>query len=360
MRRALALARRGLGRTDPNPAVGCVLVRDGRVVGEGYHTRAGAPHAEVEALERAGEAAAGACAYLTLEPCSHTGRTPPCADRLIEAGVRRVIAAVSDPDPRVRGRGLNRLAEAGVGVESGVFAEEAEAVNAGFFKRARTGLPWVTLKLAVSLDGRTATRAGESRWITSEAARSDVHRLRHRHSAILTGSGTVLADDPALTARVPGGSSHPLRVVLDSSLRTAAGARVVTGPGRCLVFSSREAGRDRRRGLEKAGAEVLALPGGAEGGIALEGVWEELGRREVNSVLVECGATLAGSALRGGWVDRLVVYQAPSLLGGGSRAMLSGPPIEAMGERLETEILERRPIGPDLRITARPGPPEGG
>lgn len=355
MRRALALARRGLGGTDPNPAVGCVLVREGRVVGEGFHARAGGPHAEVAALERAGEAASGACAYLTLEPCSHTGRTPPCADRLITAGVTRVVAAVSDPDPRVQGRGLGRLEEAGVEIGPGCLEAEARALNAGFFKRARTGRPWVTLKLATSLDGRTATQAGESRWITSEAARADVHRLRHRHAAILTGSATVLADDPALTVRIPEGSDlQPLRVVLDGSLRTPPGSGVVTGPGRCLVLTGSEPPAEARWALEAAGAEVMGLPEASEGGVDLATVWNELGRREINSVLVECGATLAGAALAGNWVDRLVTYQAPTLLGAGSRAMLGGPPIESMDQRRDLTILERRELGPDLRITACP------
>ncbi len=358
MRRALALACRGLGRTDPNPAVGCVLVREGRVVGEGFHARAGGPHAEVAALERAGEAASGACAYLTLEPCSHTGRTPPCADRLVTAGITRVVAAVGDPDPRVQGQGLARLSQAGVELGPSCLEDEASSLNAGFFKRARTGRPWVTLKLATSLDGRTATQCGESRWITSEAARADVHRLRRRHSAILTGSATVLADDPSLTVRVPEGSDlQPLRVLLDSSLRTPPGSGVVTGPGRCLLLTGPEPPGEARRALEAVGAEVMALPETSEGGLDLAAVWDELGRREVNSVLVECGATLASSVLAGSWVDRLVTYQAPTLLGAGSRAMLAGTPIESMDQRRDLTILERRELGPDLRITACPDPP---
>ncbi|MFP4606993.1 MAG: bifunctional diaminohydroxyphosphoribosylaminopyrimidine deaminase/5-amino-6-(5-phosphoribosylamino)uracil reductase RibD [Thiohalospira sp.] len=354
MRRALALARRGLGWTDPNPMVGCVLVRDGRVVGEGFHERVGGPHAEVRALERAGEAARGATAYVTLEPCSHHGRTPPCADRLVEAGVGRVVAALVDPDPRVRGRGLRRLEEAGIATESGLLAEGAEAVNAGFLSRVRRGRPWLTLKLASSLDGHTATRTGESQWITSEAARADVHRLRHAHAALLTGSGTVLADDPALTARLPEGGAHPLRVVLDSRLRTPPGARVVTGPGRVLMVGGPGASAERRRALEAAGAEVITLEEGGEGRPALGAVLHELGRREINSVLAECGATLAGSLLRGGWVDRLVAYQAPSVIGAGGLAMFEGPPIGSMAERINLRILERRGIGPDTRIIAEP------
>ncbi|MFA9461911.1 bifunctional diaminohydroxyphosphoribosylaminopyrimidine deaminase/5-amino-6-(5-phosphoribosylamino)uracil reductase RibD [Thiohalorhabdus methylotrophus] len=354
MRRALALARRGVGWTDPNPMVGCVLVRDGRVVGEGYHPRVGGPHAEASALERAGEAARGATAYVTLEPCSHYGRTPPCADRLLEAGVARVVAALEDPYERVQGRGLARLDAAGIATESGLLEAEAEGVNAGFFKRIRTGIPWVTLKLATSLDGHTATGSGESQWITSEAARADVHRLRHAHAAILTGSGTVLADDPSLTARLPEGGAHPWRVVLDSRLRTPPGAKVIAGPGRALVVGARNAPDGRRQALEDAGAEVLGLDPDGEGVPTLDGVFRELGRREVSSVLVECGATLAGALLRGGWVDRLVAYQAPSIIGVGGRGMFDGPPIGSMAERVGLRVLERRSLGPDLKLVAVP------
>lgn len=354
MRRALALARRGLGWTDPNPMVGCVLARDGAVVGEGYHARVGGAHAEAAALERAGEAAAGATAYVTLEPCSHYGRTPPCADRLAEAGVARVVAAMADPDERVRGRGLERLRRAGVAVATGVLAEAAGALNPGFAKRARTGRPWVTLKLAASLDGRTAVHTGESQWITSEAARADVHRMRHAHAAVVTGSGTVVADDPSLTARIPEGGNHPLRVVLDGRLRTEPGHRVVTGPGRCLVVTAPQAPAERRRALEEAGAEVMTLAADDSGRLDLDTLWTELGRREISSVLAECGATLAGALVRGGWVDRLVAYQAPSIIGAGGRPMFEGAPIERMDQRIELEVLERRAIGPDWRITAVP------
>jgi diaminohydroxyphosphoribosylaminopyrimidine deaminase/5-amino-6-(5-phosphoribosylamino)uracil reductase len=354
MRRALALARRGLGWTDPNPMVGCVLVRDGHIVGEGYHARVGGPHAEVAALERAGETARGATAYVTLEPCSHHGRTPPCADRLVESGVARVVAAMEDPDARVSGRGLERLRRARIKVATGILGEVAEALNPGFAKRARTGRPWLTLKLAASLDGRTATRSGESQWITSEAARADVHRMRHAHAAILTGSGTVGADDPGLTARLPEGGCHPLRVVLDSRLQTGPGAQVVTGPGRCLVVAGADAPADRRRALEDAGAEVVPVAADGAGRLDLAAVMDELGHREINSVLAECGATLAGALLRGGWVDRLVAYQAPSIIGAGGRPMFEGAPIERMDQRIELELLDRRAVGPDWRISAAP------
>ena len=299
-------------------------------------------------------AARGATAYLGLEPCSHHGRTPPCADRLVAAGVARVVVAMIDPDPRVQGRGLERLRQAGIAVTSGVLAAEAEALNAGFVSRVRDGRPRVTLKLAASLDGRTATQSGESQWITSPAARADVHRMRHAHAAILTGSGTVLADDPSLTARLPEGGAHPLRVVLDSALRTAPGANVVTAPGRCLFFAGREADPRRQRALEEAGAEVVTVASADPGRLPLGAVLTELGRREVNSVLFECGATLAGTALREGRVDRLVAYQAPSVIGAGGRAMFGGAPIAAMSDRIELEILERRPLGPDQKVVAAP------
>ncbi|HKJ87598.1 MAG TPA: bifunctional diaminohydroxyphosphoribosylaminopyrimidine deaminase/5-amino-6-(5-phosphoribosylamino)uracil reductase RibD, partial [Gammaproteobacteria bacterium] len=275
--------------------------------------------------------------------------------RLVGAGVARVVAALEDPDERVRGRGLSRLREAGIRVESGLLESEAEAVNRGFLKRVRAGLPWTTLKLATSLDGRTATASGESQWITSEEARADVHRLRHSHAAILTGSGTVLADDPSLTARLPEGGAHPLRVILDSRLRTPPGAKVVTGPGRALVVGGPRADAGRREALEHAGAEVVVL-GDGDGPPPLEAVWRELGRRQVGSVLVECGATLAGAVLRGGWVDRLVTYQAPCVIGAGGRGMFDGPSVASMRERVELRILERRELGPDIRIVAEPLP----
>ncbi len=239
-------------------------------------------------------------------------------------------------------------------VRLGVLEDEAQALNAGFFKRSRTGRPWVTLKLATSLDGRIAAQTGVTRWVTSEAARADVHRLRHRHAAILTGSGTVLADDPALTTRLPEGGAHSLRIVLDSTLRIAPDARVIRGPGPCLVFTGPTPPARRRRALEGAGAEVIPLPSVQQEGLDLEAIWSELGDRAINSVLMECGATLAGTALGGGWVDRLIAYQAPHFLGEKAWPMVAGLPLEALEGRMELEVLERRAIGPDLRVTAQP------
>lgn len=354
MARALALARRGTGHADPNPRVGCVLVRGGMPVGEGYHPAAGGPHAEVVALQRAGEAARGATAYVTLEPCSHHGRTPPCAEALIQAGLSRVVVASGDPDPRVAGGGLQRLREAGVAVVTGVLEERAQALNAGFAARLTTGRPRVTVKLATSLDGQTAVHTGESQWITGEAARADVHRLRHTTAALVTGSGTVLSDDPSLTARLPEGGVHPLRVVLDSRLETPPGAKVVTGPGRCLILTVAGAEPARSRALATAGAEVAEVAADADGRPALEAVWAELGRREIGTALVEAGAGLAGAVLRGGWADELVVYQSPTVIGAGGRPMFAGCPIDAMDQARRLSVARRRAIGEDCKWVVRP------
>ncbi len=363
MARAVGLARAGLCTTRPNPRVGCVLVRDGRIVGEGAHLRAGGPHAEIHALEAAGDAARGATAYVTLEPCAHQGRTPPCADALIAARVARVVAAHADPNPRVAGQGLARLESAGIDTACGLLAEAAEALNPGFVKRMRTGRPWVTVKLAQSLDGRTALESGESRWITSAAARRDVHRLRARSCAILTGSGTLGTDDPALTVRLEPGDlpdhfDHerhaPLRVVLDTRLQTPPDAKILQGPGRVLVLTAVEE-RAAASALEAAGAEVVRLPG-EPAGLDLVAVLEELARREVNEVLVEAGATLAGALLAGDLVDEVRLYVAPTLLGDVARPLLRLPALASMAGRRELAISDVRRVGRDLRITARPAP----
>ena len=363
MARALQLARAGLYTARPNPQVGCVLVRNGAVVGEGAHLRAGGPHAEVVALAAAGAAAREATAYVTLEPCAHHGRTPPCVEALVAARVGRVIAAHVDPNPRVAGQGLARLEAAGIATACGLLAEGAEALNRGFVKRMRTGRPWVTVKLAQSLDGRTALASGESRWITSAAARRDVHRLRARSCAIVTGLGTLLADDPALTVRLDPDElpQHydpdllaPLRVVLDPGLRAPPGARLFQAPGRSLVCSA----VDRpaaAAALVAAGAEVVRLPG-EPAGLDLVAVLEELGRRQVNEALVEAGATLAGALLAAGLVDELRLYVAPTLLGDSARPLLRLPALTSMAARQTLVIDQVRQVGPDLRFTLRPGP----
>ena len=352
--RALQLAERGLYSTDPNPRVGCVLVRDGVVVGEGWHERAGGPHAEINALQQAGAQAAGATAYVTLEPCSHHGRTPPCSTALIAAGVARVVAAMQDPNPRVAGSGLQALQQAGIDTASGVLGAAAEALNPGFVKRMRTGLPWVRCKLAMSLDGRTAMASGESQWITGPDARRDVHRLRARASAILTGIDTVLADDPALTVRLeePAETAvrQPLRVVLDSRLRMPAAARLLGLPGETLLLTGVTQLEQHAR-LARAGVTLATLPLQA-GRLDLAAVLRHLGELELNEIHVEAGATLCGALLRAGLLDELVVYMAPHLMGDAARGLFSLPGLEHMAQRLNLRVTDIRAVGDDWRITS--------
>jgi diaminohydroxyphosphoribosylaminopyrimidine deaminase/5-amino-6-(5-phosphoribosylamino)uracil reductase len=350
MARALRLAERGLYTTDPNPRVGCVIVRDGRLVGEGWHRRAGGPHAEIEALQAAGEAARGATAYVSLEPCSHHGKTPPCADALIRAGIVRVIAAMRDPNPRVAGAGLQRLAEAGIATGRGLLEGAAAALNPGFCQRMRTGRPWVRSKLAMSLDGRTAMASGESKWITGPDARRDVHRLRARSSAIVTGIETVLADDPELNARLgedAGEIVQPVRVVLDSRLRLPDTAKLATDPGRTVVLTT----ADAASGSVPAGLEVHTLPAGTDGRLNLAAVVDWLGRAEFNEVLFEAGPTLNGALLREGLVDEWIVYMAPVVLGDGGRGLFHLPELTRMADRYELALKEVRQVGRDIRMT---------
>lgn len=354
MSRALDLARRGLYSTDPNPRVGCVIVRGERIVGEGWHRYAGEPHAEIHALAAAGGDAAGATAYVTLEPCRHTGRTGPCTHALIEARVGKVVAAMRDPDPRVAGRGLVELAAAGIEVETGLLGTQARNLNRGFVSRLERGRPWVRCKLAATLDGRTATAAGESRWITGEAARADVHRHRARASAVLTGIGTLLADDPRLDARVEDADclAPPMRVIVDSRLRTPPAARVFSTPGRILIATS-HGGAALAQPLLDAGAEVVSLPDtGAR--VALDALMSTLAEHGVNEVHTECGPTLAGALLEAALVDEIVVYLAPVLLGDAARGMFTLPMVAAMSDRIELEITGVAQVGADLRIDALP------
>ena len=354
MTRALDLARRGLYSADPNPRVGCVIAHGERIVGEGWHRYAGEPHAEIHALAAAGGDAIGATAYVTLEPCRHTGRTGPCTRALVEAGIERVVAAMRDPNPRVAGGGFAELAAAGIEVETGLLETEAAALNRGFVSRFERGRPWVRCKLAATLDGRTATEAGESRWITGEAARADVHRLRAQASAVLTGIGTLLADDPKLDARVEDAEclAPPMRVIVDSHLRTPPAARVFSAPGRVLVATSRDV--SSAPGLLDAGAEVVPLPDGA-GRVALGALMTALAERGVNEVHTECGPTLAGALLASGLVDEVVAYLAPSVLGDAARGMFTLPMVAEMHDRVELEITGVARVGADLRIDARPG-----
>ena len=364
MQRALTLAARGLQTTDPNPRVGCVIAQRGRVVGEGWHERAGEAHAEVAALRAAGSQAAGATVYVTLEPCSHHGRTPPCVEALIAARVARVVIAAGDPNPRVDGKGAAALRAAGIVVESGLMEEEVTDLNGGFFRRMRTGRPLLRVKLAMSLDGRTALANGESRWITGEAAREDVHRWRARSSAVLTGVGTVLADDPRLDVRLPDepgvARRQPLRVVLDSQLRTPPGARLFQTPGEVLILTTLSAPEDPRAlNLTAHGARLESLPLDGER-IALSAVLDRLGELEQNEVLVEAGATLAGELLRQALADELLLYVGLRLLGPSARALVAMPPLSRLADAASFSLIDIQQVGDDLRLRLRPGrPPDG-
>lgn len=347
MARALRLAEHGCLTTHPNPRVGCVVVRDGVVVGEGWHERAGEPHAEVHALCAAGERARGSELFVSLEPCCHHGRTPPCADAVIAAGVRKVWVAMSDPNPKVAGQGIARLRAAGIEVVDGLMESEARALNRGFVSRMTRRRPWVTLKLAASLDGRTAMASGESRWITGAQARADVHRLRARAGAVLTGVGTVLADDPQLNCRESFDPvRQPDRIVVDTDARVAAQARVWADGARRFWFTA-------QAGAAPQGVQRIAVARGVSG-LALDAVLAVLAEKEVNEVFVECGARLAGAFLEHGLVDELLLYLAPSLLGQDARALAQFAGIERLDQRLRLEWTDVRRVGGDLRVTARP------
>jgi diaminohydroxyphosphoribosylaminopyrimidine deaminase/5-amino-6-(5-phosphoribosylamino)uracil reductase len=365
MQRALALAARGLESTDPNPRVGCVIAQRTRIVAEGWHERAGEAHAEVAALRAAAGQAAGAAVYVTLEPCSHHGRTPPCVEALIAARVARVVYALDDPNPLVSGRGAAALRAAGIAVESGLMALEAAELNAGFIKRMQHGRPLVRVKLAMSLDGRTALASGESQWITGEAARRDVQRWRARSSAVLTGIGTVLADDPRLDVRLPqdpgaGERRQPLRIVLDTQLRTPSGARLFEGGGEVLILSALGAEENvRAAALTARGARIESLPLLA-GRLGLEALLDRLSELELNEVLVEAGATLAGELLRGGLADELLLYIAPKLLGPAGRPLVALPELADIGAAPAFTLVDTLQLGEDLRLRLRPGPAPGG
>ena len=369
MSRALVLARRGLYTSDPNPRVGCVLVRDGEIVGEGWHERAGQSHAEVNAIRAAGERAGGATVYVSLEPCRHRGRTGPCTEALEAAGVHRVVAAMADPDPRTAGRGLEALRGAGIEVHCGLLEDQARDLNPGFVMRHTRGRPYVRIKMAASLDGRTAMADGESKWITGELARRDVQRLRARSSAILTGIGTLLADDPSLTVRAAELGENiairqPLRVVVDRRLRTPVGASLLRQPGATLIVTRSDLSdddhgningnvNDRRRALTDAGADILSLTGG-DGDGELAALMAALAGRGVNEVLVEAGATLGGALLAEELVDEIVLYTAPVLLGDTARGLFHLPQIRTLAQGLALDVIDVRAIGRDWRITALP------
>lgn len=355
MRRALELARQSIGVSDPNPRVGCVLVTaDGRTV-EGHTQQAGSAHAEAHAIQLAqsqGISLKGATAYVSLEPCSHFGRTPPCADGLIAAGISRVVTAIGDPNPLVAGQGVARLRAAGIEVENGLLADEARELNIGFFSRMERGRPWVRLKVAASLDGQTALPDGTSQWITSPQARSDGQLWRARANAVLTGVGTVLADDPRLDVREVPVVHQPSRVVLDSHLRTPPSARLLAEPGRALIVCV-EADHLRQQALAERGAEVLVLPDTAARAIDLTALLVELARRGINELHVEAGATLNGALIQAGLVDEYLIYLAPKLLGAG-RGMWQFGALPALSAAPALHFCGVTPIGPDLRILARP------
>ena len=363
MARALALASRGLYTTDPNPRVGCVIVRDGEVVGEGFHRRAGEPHAEIHALAAAGDRARGATVYVTLEPCSHTGRTGPCAVALQAAGVARVVVAMIDPNPQVAGRGIRLLEAAGIEVAVGLLADDARALNPGFIARMAAGRPFVRLKMAMSLDGRTAMGSGESQWITGPEARCQVQRLRARSSAILSGVESVIMDDSRLTVRAEQlrlddaaaiASRQPLRVIVDSQLRLPLAAACLRAPGRTLVMTTSD-DVDKRKRLIDAGAEVQRLPADAQGRVDLPALLEWLASHEaVNELLVETGATLAGAMINAALIDELHLFVAPTLLGGEARPLFALPGLTLMADQQRLKIHDIRAVGQDWRIIASP------
>lgn len=356
MQRALDLASRALGRTSPNPAVGAVIVRGGRVIGEGLHRRAGLPHAEIEALRRVDGSARGATLYVNLEPCSHHGRTPPCVETLIAAGIKRVVVGMVDPNPLVRGRGLRQLRQAGIEVRTGVLKEKCERLNEDFAVFIRTGKPLVTLKLAASLDGRIATASGDARWISSTVSRRLVHELRNRVDAVLVGAETVRADDPQLTCRIRGGRD-PLRVILDGRLTISPQARVCTQRSRVptvLVTTEEYAQSEKKRVLEKQGVEVLCLAGDASR-VRLRLVLEELGRRGIKHVLIEGGGEVAAAALREGVVDKVLFFYAPILLGGDGRPMIGPLGIDRVAAGLKLHTIELYRLGDDVLVTAYVG-----
>jgi diaminohydroxyphosphoribosylaminopyrimidine deaminase/5-amino-6-(5-phosphoribosylamino)uracil reductase len=356
---ALRQAQRGRYTTQPNPRVGCVLVKDGVVVGAGYHARAGGPHAEIVALKQAGHRAFGATAYVTLEPCAHHGRTPPCANELVIAGIKRVVAATEDANPLVAGKGFAILRAAGIAVEVGLLGDEARALNTGFLRRINGGLPWVRLKMAASLDGRTAMANGESQWITGPDARRDVQKWRAMSSAIITGLGTVKQDNPALTVRPEDWSEwhygdvvQPWRVVLDAAFQTPPTARLFATPGRVIVAGVQSA-LERQAALKDAGAEVWVLPVTRAGRVDLKALLKKLAAEGANEVLVEAGATVAGAFAQANLVDEFILYQAPVVLGSSARPLLEWP-LQSIRDQRKFVITDTRMVGADLRLVLRP------
>ena len=356
MARAIQLATKGLYATQPNPRVGCVIVLGDEIVGEGFHQQAGGPHAEVHALKQAGSKAKNATAYVSLEPCSHQGKTPPCANALIDAGISRVVCAMQDPNPLVAGQGIKKLQDAGISVDCGILRAEAEALNPGFIKRMKTGMPFVRVKLAMSLDGRTAMSSGESKWITGEAARTDVQRLRARSSVILTGRGTVLADDPSMNVRLCAdelGSTiephQPLRAIIDGQLKISNESNIFKQHGECVVFTA----VDESQAKCFTASQVVSLPA-ATGKVDLVKTLRYLAEQQINEVHVEAGSELCGALLGLHLVDEIVIYMAPHIMGDSAKGLFHLPKLEAMSQRINLEIKEIRQIGKDWRLTVLP------
>ncbi len=351
MAAALQLARHGVFTTHPNPRVGCVIAKDEKVVGKGWHKKAGDAHAEINALADAGDRASGATAYVTLEPCSHSGKTPPCVNALIEAKITRVVCALEDPNPEVSGAGIDCLQQAGIEVQLGLMAAQAEEQNAGFLMRMRHGRPWVRIKLAQSMDGHIALSDGSSQWISGPEARADVQRWRARSDAILTGVGTVLADDPSLNVRIEEHTRQPLRVIADSHWRTPPDARLLGIAGQVLIAGLNEA--DIPGALADSNAELIVIPS-TDSRVDLGQLLQELGLRGINEVQVEAGAIFCGALMQQGLVDEVLIYQAPVLLGGGAVSPFATPRLDNMDDRVHLKWMDARRIGNDLRLRLRP------
>lgn len=363
MQRAIRLAKKGLYTTAPNPCVGSIIVKDGGIAGEGWHQRAGDAHAEINALKQAGDKARDATVFVTLEPCSHTGKTPPCVDALIRAGVRKVIAAMTDPNPLVAGNGLKKLQDAGIETGHGLLESQARELNPGFIKRMESGRPFVRVKLAMSLDGRTAMASGESQWISSQASRHDVQRLRAQSSAILTGIETVLADDPSMNVRLTAEQLNiepelevavqPERIVLDSRLRMPADVKIASLAGKCTVYTTVNSDKDR---VEKHADYPCTIRAIAEkdGQVDLQALMQDLAKREINLVHVEAGSVLCGALLQNELVDEIVIYMAPHIMGDSAKGLFHLPGLEKMKDRFSLQVKDLRAIGNDIRITAVP------
>ena len=350
MSRALQLAEQGLYSTQPNPRVGCVIVKDGKIVGEGAHLKAGEPHAEVFAIKQAGNATKGATAYVTLEPCSHTGRTPPCAHALLEAGIAKVIAAMVDPNPLVAGSGLAHLQANGIETASGLMQAQASALNPGFISRMSRNLPFLRCKIAASLDGKTALNNGASQWITSEAARLDVQHWRARSCAILTGIGTVLSDNPSMTVRDLQTNRQPLKVIVDSRLQTPIDAKILQGGNILIAFAQSNPQKEAQ--LLAAGAQVLCIPNDA-GKVCLKTLLRHLASCEINEVLSEAGEGLNGALMAQGLIDEVLLYYAPKIMGSTAKGLFAMPELTQMSQAIHLDIIEMRQIGVDIRLRAK-------